>query len=114
MANRSWMVLVIAMVWMGMSYSQELDLPGCESDAFPPVSTLLLLDAACEAAAPETKNVRTAELQKAREKFPGCFRAFEQSSEHMTLFNRLRAETMAAPSTKLQEIRENCKVRFNG
>ena len=114
MANRSWIVLVIAVVWTGVSYSQEFDLPGCEADAFPPVVTLLLLNAACEAAAPETKDVRTAELQKAREKYPGCFRAIEQSPEHVTFFNRLTAETMGAASAQLQEIRENCKVRFNG
>jgi hypothetical protein len=114
MANRSWIVLVIAVVWTGMSYSQELNLPGCEADAFAPVATLLLLNAACEAAAPETKDVRAAELQKAREKYPGCFRAFEESPEHVTLFSRLTAETMGTASTQLQEIRENCKVRFNG
>ena len=100
----------------GAAYSQEveLDLPGCESNAFPPLSKLLLLNAVCEAAAPDTKRFRVSELKKAKKQYPGCYRAFELSRKHAELFNRLTAETAAASPGEVTKIRDNCRVYFNG
>ena len=115
MANSSRLLVVAALLWVELAYSLEveLDLPGCEPDAFPRMATLFLLNAACEAAAPDTGPSRAAELKKAKEQYPGCFRAIEQSAEHMEFLNRVTAETKVAKPNDVQEMRESCKVYFN-